>query len=362
MKSKEIILNQTSKEHHLILNFNDEASAKAEFLRALDYLKANRCQVLCLEVFSGKFITEVVEAFKLGTPTEFPINWILPLVEGVEPILASAHVTALSGASAKVIKTENNTIAVQYGDKDEEYLRVFGVCEKVDNDKGYDHTEANLNELESSLKSCGYSYNDIIRTWFYNEDILAWYDDFNAARTKFYKDRNVFEGLLPASTGIGAPNPSGSFITSGAIAIKGEGKGKTWTASDVNSPLQGGAPEYGSSFARAVLIENEYGKRITISGTASIAPTGETLYLDNIQAQTDLTMEVIKAMLEDNGMSWKDVHKAMIYCLKPEYYETYQNWAKEESMGADFAHCPAYAIVCRHDLLIEVELEAFIKK
>lgn len=362
MNAKEIILNKDAKEHHLILNFNNAETAKAEFERALAYLAEKDCQVLCLEVFSGIFANDAVENFKSASSTEFPLNWILPLVEGEEPILASAHITALSGAKAEVIKTENNTVAVKYGNEDEQYLRVFGVCEKVDNDDGYQHTEANLNELETAITSCGYSYNDVVRTWFYNNDILAWYDPFNAARTKFYKERNVFDGLLPASTGIGAPNKAGSFITSGVIAIKGSGKNKTWTASDVNSPLQGGAPEYGSSFARAVLVENEFGKRITISGTASIAPTGETLYLDNIKAQTDLTMEVIKAMLEDNGMSWQNVHKSMVYCLKPEYYQVYKEWAKNEGNGADFPHCPAYAIVCRHDLLIEVELEAFISK
>lgn len=362
MKAKKIILNKDAREHHLILNFKDANTAKAEFEEALVYINANDCQVLCLEVFSGIFANEAVEAFKAATPTEFPLNWILPLVEGEEPILASAHITALAGAKADVIKTENNTIAVRYGEEQEQYLRVFGVCEKVEGNDGYAHTEANLKELETSLKSCEYSYNDIVRTWFYNDDILAWYDPFNAARTKFYKDRNVFDGLLPASTGIGAPNNAGSFISSGAMAIKGSGKGKTWAASDVNSPLQGGAPEYGSSFARAVLVENEFGKRITISGTASIAPTGETLYLNNIKAQTDLTMAVIKAMLEDNGMSWGDVHKSMVYCLKPEYYEVYKQWAAEEGEGADFAHCPAYAIVCRHDLLIEIELEAFLAK
>jgi len=59
------------------------------------------------------------------------------------------------------------------------------------------------------LEQQGSSYQDTVRTWFYLQDILAWYRDFNGARTAAYEKFGLLPRaknspfLLPASTGIG---------------------------------------------------------------------------------------------------------------------------------------------------------------
>ena len=36
-----------------------------------------------------------------------------------------------------------------------------------------------LGNLEWALDNAGFALRDVVRTWFYNDDILAWYDAFN---------------------------------------------------------------------------------------------------------------------------------------------------------------------------------------
>jgi hypothetical protein len=53
------------------------------------------------------------------------------------------------------------------------------------------------------------SYRDVVRTWFYLNDILSWYPEFNQARNAVYRELGLIPGhdggsrRLPASTGIG---------------------------------------------------------------------------------------------------------------------------------------------------------------
>ena len=65
------------------------------------------------------------------------------------------------------------------------------------------------------LKTQGASYGDVVRTWFYLSDILAWYPEFNQARNAVYRELGLIPGngdgprRLPASTGIRAEVSTG---------------------------------------------------------------------------------------------------------------------------------------------------------
>ena len=206
------------------------------------------------------------------------------------------------------------------------------------------------------LESCGYKFTDIARTWFYNFELLDWYSEFNRARTEFFEKEGIFKALLPASTGTGAPNPAGAKIESGILAIKSDGSNRFWDVRELQSPLQCGAPEYGSSFSRAVEIDTEHSRRIIISGTASIEPGGATAHLGDIEKQVDLTMCVIEGILKSRGMDFSDTIRAIAYCQRPEFYAAFKNWCCKRNL--ELPHCPSYSTVCRDDLLFEVELDA----
>lgn len=349
---KKILLNNGIGEIHIPLVFSTADAAQSEFERAAEILRLNSAQVVGLEVCAGSFADSAVADFTRGAA--YPVNRILPLDEVSQPVIGGAHITAVFGCVPEFAPTADGLRAVRYSDGFFEYCRTFGVVSGVPNSQPYEHTIDNLERLERALGLFGFAYTDIARTWFYNDDILAWYDDFNRARTKFYSDRKIFEKLLPASTGIGAPNPAGALITSGAIAVRKIGK---CAVSEVESPLQCGAPEYGSSFARAVELETPASRRVMVSGTASIEWGGKTAFVGDIQKQVDLTMRVIGAILESRKMDFSDTVRSIVYCRHPEYYRHFEDWAKAN--GA-IAHVPSYSIVCRSDLLFEVELEAAV--
>jgi len=354
---KELKLNDNVSELHIALKFADEKSAKKEFENALRIINDTHANVLCVEIFAGEFVSKTFNAWKKSLKQEFPVNWILPLSENKDCVLAGAHITALRGTKPEIIKVNKDSLAVKYSDGFFNYLRTFGIVETI-NSTPYARTYANLESLENVMKTCEYSYNDIARTWFYNNDILSWYDDFNESRTLFYNERKVFDGLLPASTGIGAPNRMGSLIMSGALALQ-KTSNENCFVQDVESPLQCGAPKYGSSFARAIEIDTPFGKRVMVSGTASIAQGGKSAHIDDIEKQTELTMNVISEILKSREMTFENTTRAVVYCLKPEYYKVFEKWSEK---NVSIPHCPAYSIVCRSDLLIEVELDAFLEK
>ena len=351
---KEICLDNNVKELHISLVFDNEKDALKKVSEALADFSKNNATVISAEVYAPRGYTQLIELLEVSP---YPYNWICPLDEKSTPKLEGLHFTAISGAQIQYFKSEKGSKAVVFEDSQNIYCKTFGIFADVDNSDGYLHTLSNLNELEAVLAMCGFKYNDIARTWFYNDDILAWYAPFNKARTEFYQQRGIFDGLLPASTGIGAPNLRGKKITSGALAVKsknGKVAGSDGFVVELPSPLQGGATEYGSSFSRAVEICAENSKRVMISGTASIAPDGKTIYLDDIQKQVQLTMDVIGGILKSREMDFENTTSAVVYCRKPEYFAEFEKWNKANNI----VFCPSYSIVCRDDLLFEVELEA----
>ena len=77
-----------------------------------------------------------------------------------------------------------------------------------------------LENLRAALAPAGFELADTVRTWFFLENILSWYDDFNQARTKIYSGVKFRTGSLPASTGVGAKNPAGTALALAAWAFQ----------------------------------------------------------------------------------------------------------------------------------------------
>lgn len=212
-----------------------------------------------------------------------------------------------------------------------------------------------LEGMHSLLAGIGMGFGDIARTWFFNRDILSWYDEFNAVRTRFFAQHGIFDRLVPASTGIAGLSRPGAALTAEAIAIKPNSQ--SLAVATMDSPRQRSAREYGSSFSRAVCIDDSRTSHALVSGTASISPDGRSMHVGNFEAQVELTMAVVEAILLSRGMVWTDVVRSIAYI-------------KDE---ADMARLPGLlaslgvpgipmvitrADVCRHDLLYEIELDA----
>lgn len=169
----------------------------------------------------------------------------------------------------------------------------------------------------------------------------------------------MFDRLVPASTGIGSGNRENAALSARVFAIRP--KGDRVTVKDIPSPLQCSAQDYRSSFSRAVEVDHPLFRQIIVSGTASISPGGESVHLGDIDKQTELSLDVIEAILKSRGMGWKDVVRSVAYFKDKDYASHYEKIALRRGL----AIMPCIGIqadVCRDNLLFEMELDAAVLK
>lgn len=210
--------------------------------------------------------------------------------------------------------------------------------------------------MQEGLRAAGMDFSHVIRTWFYNYEMLQWYDEFNKVRTAFFHEHKVFDGLVPASTGIGGRNAAGAALTAGLVAVRTPGVAPKAIA----SPLQCPALDYGSSFSRAVELKTPGYRRLMISGTASIAPEGHSVHIGDIDKQVQLTCDVAGAILQSRGMSWQDLSRAIAYFKYGKDAEAFTRFCAAQ-------HLPSMPFlytandICRDDLLFEIELDAIVE-
>ncbi len=268
---------------------------------------------------------------------------------------SSLQVTAFSGVSLFPLRQSGRNIGVVYEDEEARYCRLNGVVPldlTVSREK---QTRAVLEMLDWILVTNEFSFTDTVRTWFYLDHLLEWYKEFNEVRTGFFKERGVFEKLVPASTGIGAANPWGAALVCDLLAI--QPKRPSVGVEAVVSPLQDSALLYASSFSRAVEVRMPSCRSLLISGTASIDAAGKTQYPGNHAAQIERTLQVVTALLKSRGMGWADVTRGIAYFTdmrdQAQFTSLCQNFGVPE-----FPLAVAHADICRHDLLFELEVDA----
>lgn len=243
-----------------------------------------------------------------------------------------------------------------FEDKDASFVWAWGITPPdLSKPRGEQATEI-FGEIERILAEHGLTFANVVRTWFYNDNINDWYAEFNSARTRFFETRHVFETFLPASTGIGHSNPFGAALVCGFFAMKA--KGDSAGKEIVRSPLQTDAMTYRSSFSRAAETHSASGRRLFVSGTASILPdSSDVAYLDDPERQIDCAMRAALAIVESRGMTKRDVNRAIVYLKKPEYHDLWQAWLRRQDLPANYA-TELVAEVCRPEWLFEVELDA----
>ena len=292
----------------------------------------------------------------LGAP-DWPVLW----VEGASchgAALAGVQAFALVGGRGEPVMLEGRVVATRYTVGDTALCWVGGVvAEDTAATRGL-QTEQAFNQLEKALNAAGFVFGDLMRTWCYNHDLLAWYGEFNHVRSARYRKVAFRTGSLPVSTGISATNLAGAAIVLAGLAMRpARADGG---AREIGSPLQCPAPAYGSAFSRAMEFELGGKRRVLVSGTASIEPGGATVWTDDINRQIELTMRVVAAILEARGLGWADVTRALAYFKSPAFVPVFETWCREygwENPPCINLHCD----ICRDDLLFEIEVDAETK-
>lgn len=285
---------------------------------------------------------------------EWPVTW----VEGEgrsSNSLTGTQVYAISGTSVGSIRLDGQIVGSIFEDDDARYC-LLGDLRPTDT-SGSDAEQARetFDKMAAALSFAEMDFSHVIRTWFYINRILSWYDRFNSVRTGFFADQSVLESIMPASTGIGAGNCAGVAVVAEALAIKA--KKQNIHIYEVPSPLQCPASDYKSSFSRAVEVVLPDHRRLYISGTASIEPGGKTAHVGDVEKQIALTMDVVEAILGSRQMGWSDVSRAIAYFKDIQDASLLDSYCSKKRLPL-LPMAVAHGDICRDELLFEIEIDA----
>ncbi len=337
---------------HFITAQTSEENMQEVFDRVAGEMAERDAQIAFQYLFGGRqFYPKAVSAIK-------KLDWPLTLLHGDAcsgSAITGTQFIALSGAQLNPVMDGERRVGNWYDTDDARYC-LLGDIRADDLSLGREEqARAVFEKMEALLKQADMEFTDIARTWIYLNNLLEWYDEFNAVRTQFFKERGTFEKMVPASTGIGAGTAAGEEMVCALLAVKPKHDGVKVFA--VPSPLQCPALDYKSSFARAVEIDQPGSRLLTISGTASIEPGGATVHLDDCAKQIELTMEVVHEILKSRDMDWADTSRAIAYFKDINEAHLLEKYCLEHGLP-ELPVAISHADVCRHDLLFEIELDA----
>jgi enamine deaminase RidA (YjgF/YER057c/UK114 family) len=330
------------------------------------FLHQQNAGIVTQDVFGGcELYAEGIGALARACGTvEWPVTWI----EGAglsQKNLTGTQVYAVSGVSVQPVRLDGRIVGGVFEDDDARYCLLGDLRPTDTSCSRTEQARMTFEKMEIALSSAGMEFCDVIRTWLYTDEILSWYDEFNMVRNKLFTERGIFEGVVPASTGVGVANPAGAAVVAEVFAIKAKNSHNV-RISTVASPLQCPAVDYKSSFSRAVEVALPDHRRLYISGTASIGPDGKTVYVGDAQKQIARTMEVVGAILESRKLGWDDTSRAIAYFKDIENAPLLDRYCREKSLPhmpiavahGDICRAVAHGDICRDDLLFEIELDA----
>lgn len=211
------------------------------------------------------------------------------------------------------------------------------------------------------LESQGASYRDVARTWFYLKDIIAWYPEFNQARSAVYRELDLMPingggaQRLPASTGIQGAVSTAAAGALDLLAVMGSQASRP-QVKQLRSPAQPDALTYGSAFSRGALIHEPDVNLIQVSGTAAIDARGRSLYPGDVRTQIGCTFDKIAALIGREGATLADIAAATVFVKRPEDARVYWDLAAARGLES----LPAVVMVadvCREELLFEMDAE-----
>ena len=305
--------------------------------------------IVSMEIFGepGVALSDIKKTF--GT-IAWPVTWVTEGASAAVP-LRGMQVWAVAGVRPVPVTVDGAVVGTVFTRGGARWCRLGGLVPRDLSLSRRDQTRAVFSLMERGLEAAGLGFEDVARTWFYNHAMLEWYREFNEVRTAFFWDHGVFDRLVPASTGIGGANAAGAALTAGVLAVRGA------KVALVPSPLQCPAPNYGSSFSRAVEIAAGGGRFLTVSGTASIDPAGNSVFIGDMDRQVELTLDVVHAILASRGMDWKDVCRGIGYFKRLEDASAL-NRALAARGIAPLPLLSANTDICRDELLFEMEVDA----
>jgi enamine deaminase RidA (YjgF/YER057c/UK114 family) len=318
------------------------------YREASQWLKREQATLVCMDVLGRPSDAEALSPSALS---QIPVMYLT----NSDQDLAGLHIWAVKGVEVRTLRYRDRVIGRFFEDADCRYCRLTGILPRDAAAERTLQTEQVFEVLQAGLAEADMDYSHVVRTWFYNDRITDWYGPFNQIRTALYEELGVFDRVIPASTGIGSCNAQGMALVAGLLALVP--KHDQVKTEEVVSPMQGEATAYGSSFSRAIEVSCPTHQYLSVSGTASINPEGDTVHLEDVGKQTELTLQVVDRILASRQYRWSDVTRAYGYFK----YARDAHHFQKALQALELPVFPCNIVkndVCRDNLLFELELDA----
>jgi len=213
-----------------------------------------------------------------------------------------------------------------------------------------------LDGSEAALSRYNFRFQDVTRTWLYIADLLDWYEELNKVRNALFERCGIGggEGKLPppASTGIQGFHPAGAPCFMELLAVEGKDGVRPFRPLGPERQCEG--LDYGATFSRGMVIDLAEQSLVTVSGTASIDASGNSIHPGDAEKQILETVENVQHLLSLQDL---DLDSTVWQTLYFKDRETWACWCELESRGAvPELHGPRLvADVCRDELLFGME-------
>jgi enamine deaminase RidA (YjgF/YER057c/UK114 family) len=282
-------------------------------------------------------------------------SWLL-VPEGITGQIAGVQVHAVGGKPTELLRLNDTPCGRVFRRNGSAIVTLSNISAPLEN-QPVKQARLAFEKAESVLKQVNADMLHVPRTWMWLADILAWYDDFNAVRNRFYAERGLITNgslnRLPASTGIGIRSHSAAACAMDLLAVI---EPASPTEYFNNAGNQNSALNYGSAFSRASKVDTPAGATVFVSGTASINAEGKTVHLNDAAGQIETTIANVLAVLRQVHFRDEHVVQAFAYCKTPQVEKLFhENWR-----DLSWPMLTTIADVCRPELLFEMELTAAV--
>jgi enamine deaminase RidA (YjgF/YER057c/UK114 family) len=283
------------------------------------------------------------------------------LLAGIHAVVARPS----ASGSAHVVRWQGSPCGRRVEGTDADYLGLSDVARLLAPGARFSpesETRETLLLTDRLLDAERWSFNHVCRTWFYLDDILSWYDDFNQARNSFFADLGLLNGspskIIPASTGIRGRNQLGHRCTLDLVAIRPR-ENRRLAVEKLHNPLQNEAPEYGSAFSRGLTIATDTCRYFLVSGTASIDERGNTVHPGDFESQTRRTLDNIESLIASRGAVMDDICQATAFVKREDDIDRFAAILADRGLDRLPLVCTIDDI-CRDDLLVEIDATAVV--
>jgi len=280
-----------------------------------------------------------------------------PPVNGGPLGIIAHHIKSTDGSFAlKTFRKLDDYKCREVCSTGENYSMVWTTCftdnsapdSEIQTQRIFDKTRDVLQKYDMTVR------NNTVRTWLYMRDVDNNYAGMVKARRELFEAIGLtHETRYIASTGIQGLTVDTSCLVNMDGLSMGNIREEQLVRIEAPENLRS-THMYGVTFERGTRIRFGDRSHLHISGTASIDPAGNILYVGDVCNQLIRTIDNVEALLASQGALISDMQYLILYMRDPKCYPLIENILNEripESVPVIVVEGP----VCRPGWLVEME-------